>query len=97
MEVVYLNRAGNSVAGKSGKIPPFHNRMRELCHGIGPVFLRATAIGSPVAVGHAALCVAKQSLRRGAADIQACQTTSPALPRAEPLSRPHPQASLCGL
>jgi hypothetical protein len=27
-EVVYLYRAGNSVARKSGKIPPFHHRVR---------------------------------------------------------------------
>ena len=37
--VVYLQPAGNSIARKSGKISPFHHRMREACHGIGPVFL----------------------------------------------------------
>src|SRR2546425_12079527 len=39
--VVYLYPAGNAVASKSGKIPPFHDRVREFCHGITPLFLPA--------------------------------------------------------
>jgi hypothetical protein len=38
-EVVYLQPAGNSIARKSGRIPPFHHRVRGISHGIGPVFL----------------------------------------------------------
>src|SRR5436309_7613452 len=56
--------SGNSAASKSGKILPFHHRVRGLCHGIRSLFLPAGAGGTPLALRHAALCLAKRSLRR---------------------------------
>src|SRR5262244_1041642 len=52
--VVYLQHAGNAVASKSGTIPPFHDRVREFCHGITPLFLPAHGPGAPLALRHAA-------------------------------------------
>src|SRR4029453_3900503 len=95
--VVYLYRAGNSVASTSGTIPSFHHRVRGLCHGIAPVFLPVGAAGTPVALRHAALCLVKRVCRRGSKAIQASATTAQALQRPAAVSWPHPHAPLCRL
>jgi hypothetical protein len=56
--VVYLYRAGNSVACKTGIMPPFHHHIRGQRDGITPLFLPAGAVGSALALLHVALCVA---------------------------------------
>src|SRR5438132_3827185 len=95
--VVYLYPAGNSVASKSGTIPPFHHLCEGLCHGIPPLFLPADVPRTPLALRHAALCLAKRVCRRGSEAIPASAATAPALQRPAAVSWPHPQAPLCRL
>ena len=47
------------LARESGTIPPFHYRARGLGHDSTPVFLPAGGLGTPVAVCHAARCLAQ--------------------------------------
>ena len=56
---MYLYRAGNSVACKTGIMPPFHHHIRGQRDGITPLFLPAGAVGSALALLHVALCVAQ--------------------------------------
>src|SRR5215471_14054958 len=46
-------------ARESGTIPPFHHRARGLCHDSTPFFLPVGGLGLPVAVCHAARCLAQ--------------------------------------
>jgi hypothetical protein len=57
--VVYLYRAGNSVACKTGIMPPFHHHGRGQRDGIPPLFLPVGAVGSALAVLHVACCLAQ--------------------------------------
>ena len=57
--VVYLYRAGNSVACKTGIMPPFHHHERGQRNGIPPLFLPVGAVGSALAVLHVACCLAQ--------------------------------------
>src|SRR5262245_8703702 len=95
--VVSLYPAGNAVASKSGTIPPFHNRVRGFCHGITPLFLPAHGPGAPLALRHAALCLAKRVYRRGSEAIQTSAAAVQAFQRPQAVSWPHPQALLCRL
>ena len=92
--VVYLSRAGNSVASTSGTIPSFHHRVRGLCHGIAPVFLPAGAAGTPVALRHAAFCLATRAYGRGSEAIHAAAAAVQALQRPAAVAWPHPHAPL---
>src|SRR6266849_3175439 len=58
-EVVYPYRAGNSVACKTGIMPPFHHHERGQRDGIPPLFLPVGAVGSALAVLHVACCLAQ--------------------------------------
>src|SRR6266705_3692105 len=89
--------SGNTVARKSGKIPPFHDRVRGFCHGITPLFLPAHGPGAPLALRHAALCLAKRVYRRGLEAIQTSAAAVQAFQRPQAVSWPHPQALLCRL
>jgi len=57
--VVYLYRAGNSVACKTGIMPPFHHHERGQRDGLTPLFLPVGAVGSALAVLHVACCLAQ--------------------------------------
>jgi hypothetical protein len=57
--VVYLYRAGNSVACKTGKMSPFHHHERGQRDGIPPLLLPVGAGGSALAVLHVACCLAQ--------------------------------------
>jgi len=57
--VVYLYRAGNSVACKTGIMLPFHHHERGQRDGITPLFLPVGAVGSALAVLHVACCLAQ--------------------------------------
>ena len=57
--VVSLQRAGNSVACKTGIMPPFHHHIRGQRDGITPLALPAGAVGSALALLHVAFCVAQ--------------------------------------
>src|SRR6266705_1392389 len=48
--VVYLYRAGNSGACKTGIMPPFHHHGRGQRDGITPLFLPAGAVGPSLSV-----------------------------------------------
>src|SRR6266404_1351675 len=74
---VYLYRAGNSVACKTGIMPPFHHHIRGQRDGITPLFLPAGAGGSALALLHVAVCVAQRARRRP--------------PKAPPASPPTPR------
>src|SRR5215831_8451071 len=73
--VVYLYRAGNSVACKTGIMPPFHHHIRGQRDGITPLFLPAGAVGPALALLHVALCVAQRSRRRPPEALPASLTT----------------------
>src|SRR6266446_1602659 len=73
--VVYLYRAGNSVACKTGIMPPFHHHIRGQRDGITPLFLPAGAVGSALALLHVALCLAQRSRRRHTEVTPASPTT----------------------
>src|SRR5439155_21293679 len=77
--------------------PHFTTCVRGLCHGITPLFLPANVPGTPLALHHAALCLAKRVYRRGTEALQASAATAQALPRPEAVSWPHPQAPVCRL
>src|SRR5215470_3129058 len=44
---------------KPGTMPPYHPIVRGLCHDSAPVFLPVGGLGTPVAVYHAAHCLAQ--------------------------------------
>src|SRR6266567_9500704 len=77
--VVYLYRAGNSVACKTGIMPPFHHHGRGQRDGIPPLFLPVGAVGSALAVLHVACCLA-QSSRRRRPEATRAHTTIPQAP-----------------
>src|SRR5436853_1207469 len=77
--------------------PHFTTCVRGLCHGIPPLFLPADVPRTPLALRHAALCLAKRVYRRGSEAIQASAATAQALPRPAAVFWPHPQAPLCRL
>src|SRR5262245_13942212 len=77
--------------------PHFTTCVRGLCRGITPLFLSADVPGTPLALRHAALCLAKRVSRRGAEVIQTSAATAQALQRPEAVSWSHPQAPLCRL
>src|SRR6516225_3827552 len=79
------------------KYPHFTTCVRGLCHGITPLFLPADVPGTPLALCHAALCLAKRVYRRRSEAIQASAATAQALPRPEAVSWPHPHAPVCRL
>src|SRR5215831_20695902 len=79
------------------KYPHVTTCVRGLCHGITPLFLPADVPGTPLALRHAALCLAKRVSRRGAEAIQASAAAGQAFQRPEAVSWPHPQAPLCRL
>src|SRR5713101_4057043 len=95
--VVYLYRAGNSVACKTGIMPLFHHHVRGQRDGITPLFLPAGAVGSALALLHVALCLAQRSRRRHPEVTPASPTTPQAPSCPEALSWPHAQAPLRGL
>src|SRR5713226_6901592 len=92
--VVYLYRAGNSVACKTGIMPPFHHHRRGQRDGITPLFLPAGAVGSALALLQVALCVAQRARRRPPEAPPASPTTPQVPPCPEALSWPPPQAPL---
>src|SRR5215831_4194497 len=77
--------------------PHFTTCVKALCHGITPLFLPADVPGTPLALRHAAFCLAKRVYRRGSEAIEASAAPAQALPRPEAVSWPHPQAPLYGL
>src|SRR5215475_6420998 len=77
--------------------PHFTTWVRGLCHGITPVFLPAHVPGAPLALRHAALCLAKRVSRRGSEAIRTSAAAVQAFQRPEAVSWPHPQAPLCRL
>src|SRR5205823_2431359 len=77
--------------------PHFTTCMRGLCHGITSLFLPADVPGTPLALRHAALCLAKRVYRRGSEALQASAATAQALQRPAAVSWPHPHAPLCRL
>src|SRR6266851_7003606 len=79
------------------KYPHFTTCVRGLCRGITPLFLPDDVPGTPLALRHAAFCLAKRVSRRGSEAIQASAATAPALSRPEAVSWSHPQAPLCRL
>src|SRR5262252_1216740 len=97
LRVVYLYRAGNSGACKTGIMPLFHYHGRGQRDGIPPLFLPVGAVGSALAVLHVACCLAQQS-RRGHPEATRAHATIPQAPSGpEALSWPHPHAPLRGL
>src|SRR5205823_6039730 len=68
-----------------------------LCYGIRSVFLCAPPVRTPLALRHAASCVAKRSPRRGSEAIPAPAAAAQALQRLAAISWPHPHAPLCRL
>src|SRR5712691_9204514 len=84
--VVYLYRAGNSLACKTGIMPPFHHHGRGQRDGITPLFLPAGAVGSTLALLHVALCVAQRARRRPPEAPPASPTTPQAPPGRVPES-----------
>src|SRR5438105_13352735 len=74
--------------------PHFTTCVRGLCHGIPPLFLPADVPWTPLALRHAALCLAKRVYRRGSEVIQASSTTVQALQLPAAASWPHLQAAL---
>src|SRR5499433_3252678 len=77
--------------------PHFTTCVRGFCHGITPLFLPANAPGAPLALRHAALCLAKRVYRRGSEAIQTSAAAVQAFQRPQAVSWPHPQALLCRL
>src|SRR5262244_910015 len=77
--------------------PHFTTCVRGLCHGILLLFLPADVPGTPLALRHAAFCLAKRVYRRGSEAIEASAATAQALPRPEAVSWAHPQAPVCRL
>ena len=77
--------------------PHFTICVRGLCHGITPLFLLANAPGAPLALRHAALCLAKRVYRRGSEALQTSAAAVQALQRPQAVSWPHPPALLCRL
>src|SRR5262249_22744103 len=92
--VVSLQRAGNSVACKTGIMPPFHHHERGQRNGIPPLVLPVGAVGSALAVLHVACGLAQQAPRSPPEPPPASPTTPQAPPCPEALSWPHPQAPL---
>src|SRR5262249_19568840 len=75
---------------ESGTIPPFHHRARGLCHDSTPVFLPVGSLGPPVAVCHAARCLA-QPMHDGTGNASPPHHAAPStLKGAQPLCRPPP-------
>src|SRR6266446_5971931 len=62
-----------------------------------PLFLSDDVPGTPLALRHAALCLAKRVYRRGSEATQTSASTAQALQRPEAVSWSHPQAPLCRL
>src|SRR6266436_8817583 len=71
--------------------PHFTTCVRGVCHGITPLFLPAHGPGAPLALRHAALCLAKRVDRRGSEAIQTSATAGQAFQRPQAVSWPHPQ------
>src|SRR5215218_194198 len=63
-QVVYLYAADNSIGPRIRYNPPVHHQVRGFCHDSTPVFLPVGVPGTPVAVCHAARCLA-QPMRDG--------------------------------
>src|ERR1700758_3379866 len=76
--------------------PHFTTCVRGLCRGITPLCLPADVPGTPLALRHAACCLANRVYRRGSEAIQV-SAVAQALQRPEAVSWPHPQAPLCRL
>src|SRR5262249_16635788 len=72
--------------------PHFTTCVRGLCHGITPLFLPADVPGTPLALHHAALCLANPVYRTGSPPTTSPTPTAPAPPRPEAVSWPPPQA-----
>src|SRR5215831_16836163 len=82
---------------KPGTMPPYHTIVRGLCHDSIPVLLPVGGLGTPVAVCHAALCLA-QPMRDGPGNAsQAHRAAASTLQGAQAICRPHPPALLRGL
>ena len=95
--VVYLYRAGHSVACKTGIMPPFHHHERGQRDGIPPLFLPVGAVGSALAVLPVA-CGLAQSSRRRRPEATRAPTAIPQAPSGPAaLSWPYPHAPLRGL
>src|SRR4030095_3850138 len=75
--------------------PHFTTCVRGFCHGITPLFLPAHGPGAPLALRHAALCLAKRVSRRGSEAIQTSATAVQAFQRPQAGAWPHPQPLLC--
>ena len=79
----------NPVARTSSKMPLWTISLRGQCYGILPCVLPADALGTVVAVPHAACCMAKRSACPEAANNSAHHATAQALQRAQTLYRSH--------
>jgi hypothetical protein len=83
------------LARESGTIPPFHYRARGLGHDSTPVFLPAGGLGTPVAVCHAARCLAQPRCSGTGKARPAHQAATSTLQGAQAVCGSHPQAPLC--
>src|SRR5712691_9769138 len=69
--------------------PHFTTCVRGFCHGITPLFLPAHGPGAPLALRHAALCLAKRVSRRGTEAIQTSAAAMQAFQRPQAVSWSH--------
>src|SRR4029453_15812980 len=93
--VVYLYAADNSIGPRIRYNPPVHHQVRGFCHDTTPFFLPVGVPGTPVAVCHAARCLA-QPMRDGPGHAShAHPAAASTLQGAQAVCRPHPQALLC--
>src|SRR5262245_15066763 len=78
-------------------MPLYHTSAREHCHDSAPYLLPAGNCGTPVALHHAALRVAKPSCRVPSTTGSTCalQEQAPARQRTQTLQGPDEETSLC--
>ena len=84
-------------ARESGKLSPFHDQVRGLCHDSTAIFLPTSGLGTPLVVCDAALRLAQPMRGFTTQAIQASAATAQAFQRPEAVSWPHPHAPLCRL
>jgi hypothetical protein len=93
--VLYLYAADNSLGMRMRYNPPVSLPSEGGCHDSIPLLLPAGGLGTPVAVCHAARCLA-QPMRDGTVHAsQAHPGAASTLQGAQAVCRPHPQAPLC--
>src|SRR5439155_4794721 len=84
-------------ARESGKLSPFHDQVRGLCHDSTAIFLPTSGLGTPLVVCDAALRLAQPMRGFTTQAIQASAATAQAFQRPEAVSWPPPHAPLCRL